>query len=284
MLTAIDVIAEGTDTMRLQIHGVGIEYQTEGTRTGLPVVLIHGFPFSKEMWKPQVEVLKKDHYVVTYDIRGHGGSETGDGQFTVEMFVDDLIALLDHLKLSRVVAAGFSMGGYIALRAIERNPDRFRGLLLCDTKSEPDNNEGKIRRAAQVKAVKLFGTKQFADNFLRTVFHEKSFETRPEAVDLIRSIIMRSDPLGVAGTLIALAGRTDTTSSLFNIGVPVSIIVGQHDALTPVSAANAMKVKIPGAELRTITHAAHMSTLENPDEFNEAVIEFLRKIRSKEQS
>ena len=269
--------------MRLQVHGVGIEYQTEGPRTGLPVVLIHGFPFSREMWKPQVELLRKNYYVITYDVRGHGASETGDGQFTVELFVDDLISLLDHLKLSRAVVAGFSMGGYIALRAIERHPDRFRALILCDTKSEPDNNEGKIRRAGQVKAVKLFGTKQFAENFLRTVFYEKTFTVKPDAVDLIRGIIEKSDTAGVAGTLIALAARTDTTPSLYSIAVPALIIVGQHDALTPLSAANAMKVKIPGAELRAIPHAAHMSNLENPDEFNEALIEFLKKVKSKER-
>jgi 3-oxoadipate enol-lactonase len=267
--------------MRIENHGTGIDYQTSGPRTGLPVVLIHGFPFSREMWQPQIEALKKNYYLITYDVRGHGSSDTGDGQYTVELFVDDLITLLDHLKLSRVVLGGFSMGGYIALRAVERHPERFRALILCDTKSEPDNNEGKIRRAVQVKAVKQFGTKQFAENFLRTVFHEKSFATRPEAVELIREIIGNNKPAGVAGTLIALAARTDTTSSLFTIAIPTLILVGQHDALTPVSAASAMKAKIPGAELRTIPHAAHMSNLENPDEFNEALLEFLKKIRLK---
>jgi 3-oxoadipate enol-lactonase len=268
--------------MRFENHGTGIEYQTGGPRTGLPVVLIHGFPFSREMWQPQVEALRRNYYIITYDVRGHGASDAGDGQYTVELFVDDLIALLDHLKLSRVVLGGFSMGGYIALRAVERNPERFRGLILCDTKSEPDNNEGKIRRATQVRAVKLFGTKQFAENFLHTVFHEKSFTSRPDAIELIRGIIEGNSPVGVAGTLIALAARTDTTPALFTINIPTLILVGQHDALTPVSAANAMKVKIPGADLRTIPHAAHMSNLENPEEFNEALIEFLKKIKSRE--
>src|SRR5258706_1692729 len=102
--------------MRFNASGAGIEYEVNGPRTGIPVVLIHGFPCSKEMWKPQVEVLKQRYYTVTYDIRGHGGSDVGDGQYSIELFADDYIALLDHLKISRAVVVGLSMGGYIALR------------------------------------------------------------------------------------------------------------------------------------------------------------------------
>ena len=265
--------------MRLTVNGIGIEYTTDGPRTGLPVVFIHGFPFSKEMWEPQVNAFKKSFYVTTYDVRGHGASDTGDGQYTLELFVDDLIDVLNHLKLSRVVVVGLSMGGYIALRAIERNPERFRALVLCDTKSEADNNEGKIRRATQVKAVKMFGTKQFAENFIHTVFYEKTFRRKPEAVDLIRTIIEKSNPTAVSGTLIALAARTDTTSALYNIKVPTLIMVGQHDGLTPPSAANAMKSKIPDAEMFILPHSAHLSNLENPEEFNEVLLDFLGRIK-----
>src|SRR5437879_5665897 len=96
-----------------------LDYEVEGPRTGIPVVFIHGFPFDRTMWKPQVTALRKEFHVVTYDVRGHGKSGVGDAQYSIEYFVDDLIALLDHLKLSKVVVVGLSMGGYIALRAIE---------------------------------------------------------------------------------------------------------------------------------------------------------------------
>ncbi|HLF15256.1 MAG TPA: alpha/beta fold hydrolase, partial [Bacteroidota bacterium] len=106
--------------MKFQVNGGSIEYETAGPRNGIPLVLIHGFPFSRGMWKYQAEALRQDHYVVTYDVRGHGGSDPGDGQYTIELFVDDLIALLDHLHLRSAVGVGLSMGGYILLRAIER--------------------------------------------------------------------------------------------------------------------------------------------------------------------
>ncbi len=265
--------------MRYNTNGVSIEYETEGPRTGIAVVFIHGFPFSKAMWKPQVELFKKDFHTITYDVRGHGASEVGDGQYSIELFVDDFIGLLDHLKLSKVVCVGLSMGGYITLRAMERNPERFRALVLCDTRSEADGNEGKIKRAAQAKTVKTDGMKKFAEPFLKAVFFEKTFETDPNSIEMIRKIIEASSPQAVAGTLIALAARTDTTPSLYNVNVPTLILVGKHDALTPPSASFAMKEKIPNAELHVIPQAAHMSNLESTDEFNLHLLTFLRKLK-----
>lgn len=267
--------------MKLQASGgVAIEYETTGPRNGIPLVLVHGFPFSREMWKPQVEALRRDCYVVTYDVRGHGGSEPGDGQYTIELFADDLIALLDHLHLKSVVAAGLSMGGYIVLRAMERNPERFRALILCDTRSEADGNEGKIKRARQVAGIKSSGTKEFAENFLKAVFHDKTLSEKPDVVEAIRSVIVRTPPHAVAGTLIALAARTDSSPSLFRITVPVLVLVGRHDAVTPPSASQAMKDKIPGAELHVIPDAGHLSNLENPEAFNGHLVKFLNKLKS----
>jgi len=265
--------------MRYSAQGANIEFETEGPRTGVPIIFIHGFPFAKAMWQPQVELLKKDFHVISYDVRGHGASDVGDGQYTVELFVDDVLGLLDHLKLSKVVCVGLSMGGYIALRAAERSPEKFRALVLCDTRSEADGNEGKIKRAGQARTVKADGMKKFAEGFLKAVFFEKSFETNQPAVDSIRAMIENSSPTAVAGTLIAMAARTDTTPSLYTIKVPTLILVGQHDTVTPPSASHAMKEKIPGAELHMIGKAGHMSNLENPEEFNAHLLAFLRKLK-----
>ncbi|MBM2853064.1 MAG: hypothetical protein HW420_1611 [Candidatus Nitrosotenuis sp.] len=100
------------------------------------------------MWKAQIALLQENGFrVISYDLRGHGQSDVGDGQYTLELFVDDLIALLDYLKITKTVVCGFSMGGYVALRAIERNPERFNALILCDTTSSADSNEARLRRA-----------------------------------------------------------------------------------------------------------------------------------------
>lgn len=267
--------------MKLLIQDVGIEYSIDGPRTGIPVVFIHGFPFDKSMWNPQIEALKRQYYLITYDIRGHGNSDVGDGQYTIELFVDDLIAILDHLKISHAVLVGLSMGGYISLRAVERHPDRIRGLVLCDTRSEADTNEGKIRRATQVKFLKRDGTRPFAEAFIAGLFYEKTLSDQPRVVESISSIIEKTSPLSIAGTLIALAGRTDTTSALYSIRVPTLILVGKHDTLTPVSASTAMREKIPGAVMHVLPQAAHLSNLENTGEFNTHLQDFLRKLQSR---
>ena len=135
--------------MNATINGSSMDYQTEGPRTGLPVVFIHGFPFSRAMWAPQIEAVKGRAYAVAYDVRGHGGSAVGDGQYSVEYFVDDLIALLDHLRISRAVLVGLSMGGYIALRTVERQQlEGFGGSALVRAEGARHAHHGDEYRVA----------------------------------------------------------------------------------------------------------------------------------------
>ncbi len=265
--------------MHVLIDGIRIEYSVEGPRAGVPIVFVHGFPFNRSMWKPQVEALRDRFYTLTYDIRGFGASDPGDGQYSVEYFVDDLIGLLDHLRIQKAVAAGLSMGGYIVLRAAERHPDRFRGLVLADTRSEPDSNEGKIKRALQARAVKRDGMSAFADSFIPGALYRETMTRSPETAELVRRMIEGVTPVSAAGTLLALAARTDTTPALYNINVPTLILVGQHDAITPPSASAAMKEKIPESELHVLAAAAHLSNLEQPEEFNRRLIGFLDRVK-----
>lgn len=244
----------------------------------LPVVFIHGFPFSQAMWQPQIEALQSTYHLITYDNRGHGQTPAGDGQYLLELFVDDLIGLLDELKIPKAVLCGLSMGGYIALRTVERNPERVHALVLADTRSEADSNEAKVKRAAGVRTIKEKGVPAFAEGFLKSAFAPKTFETQPYTVDLIRKIILSNPPLGVSGTLIALATRTDTTAALSGIKVPTLILVGDQDPITPPAASEAMHKAIAGSELHVIPQAAHMSNLENPQAFNQHLGTFLKKL------
>jgi pimeloyl-ACP methyl ester carboxylesterase len=231
------------------------------------------------MWKEQVKMLQeKNLRVITYDIRGHGQSGIGDGQYSIELFVDDLVTLLDYLKISKTMLCGFSMGGYIALRAIERNPDRFSALVLCDTMSMADSNEAKIRRANSVKMIKKEGVGRFAEGFLKAVFAPRTFDEKPDVVDEIRKTVLSNYPLVICGTLLAMAGRTDTTEALSKISVSTLIMVGEHDAVTPPAAAKVMHDRIPNSKLHIIENAAHMSNLENPGRFNEHLAKFIDEI------
>jgi 3-oxoadipate enol-lactonase len=269
--------------LKATINNRLVNYIEAGTPTAAPLVFIHGFPFSHRMWTfegGQTNYFSNSNRVIAYDVCGHGDSEVGDGQYTIEFFVDDFIGLLDHLNIAHAVVVGLSMGGYIALRAIERNPERFKGLVLCDTQSAADSNETKLKRAASIKSIKANGPRAYAQSFVPNVFAAESFSSKPEAVKMIQSIIECTAPLALCGTLLALASRTDTSAALANINVPTLIMVGEHDALTPPPASEAMREKIHGSELHVIRSAAHMSNLENPAEFNAHLAEFLKKISS----
>jgi 3-oxoadipate enol-lactonase len=260
--------------MHAFVNGVNINYLDKGT--GTPIVLVHGFPFSHEMWTPQIAALASAYRVIAYDVRGHGLSDVGDGQYTMDSHVDDLFALMDHLSLGPAVIVGLSMGGYITLRALDREQKRFRGAVLCDTRAEADSNDAKFRRFASITGVKRTGSAPFAEAFVKGVFAPSTFSTNPAAIESIRRIIERTPPLSIAGTLLALASRPDMTATLAGITIPVLIIVGEQDATTPPEASGLMHSKIAGSTLQIIPGAAHMSNLEQPALFNQHLQAFLR--------
>ncbi len=264
--------------MHVTVNNAPIYCVEQGDPDSPPVVFIHGFPFSHEMWDGQASLLSPSFRVLRYDLRGHGLSFVGDGQYTVEGHVDDLLGLLDHWNAGRAVVVGLSMGGYIALRALERNPERFAAAVLCNTRSEADTNDAKLRRVKSMESVKRNGSAAFAEEFVRGVFAAGSFPRRPEAVAMIRSTIAHMSPLAIAGTQLALASRTDTTASLRNIRVPVLIFAGEADKTIPPSDSAAMQKNIPGAELHVVPGAAHLSNLENPEFFNSKLLDFLRRM------
>ncbi|MCB0309202.1 MAG: alpha/beta fold hydrolase [Bdellovibrionales bacterium] len=257
---------------------MSIHYIDQGRKDALPVIFLHGFPLNLEMWNEQMKVVSEQYRAIAYDIRGHGQSDVEDGQYTIESHVDDLIALLDQLNIKKVVIVGFSMGGYIALRALERNPERFRGAVLSNTKSEADTDMNKLNRFKAMKSVKENGIEAFADGFLKMAFAPETFKTNPEIVENIRKVIKMTPSRSIMGTLLALAARTDTTSVLIKIKVPTLILVGEKDEITSPKDAKSMHEKIERSELHIIPNAAHMSNLENPFVYNEKLLNFLRRL------
>ncbi|PLX95844.1 MAG: alpha/beta hydrolase [Desulfuromonas sp.] len=261
--------------MKTIIKGTEFYYIESGDPAKTSVIFIHGFPFSHAIWQEQLAALGNEFHSIAYDFRGMGNSGVGDGQYTLEGHVDDLITLLDFLQIDQAVIVGLSMGGYIALRALERNPERFLAVVLCDTRSEADDNAGKIKRANAAQAVKKDGSAVFAEAFIPAVFTEHAIQQALPAVKMITKIICANDPVAIAGNLIAMAARTDTTASLKKITVPTLILVGAEDKLTTPEDARNLQSQITGSVLHIVPDAAHLSNLENPQFFNERLLEFL---------
>jgi len=243
-----------------------------------PLVFLHGFPFNQSMWKSQAALAQPNFRVITYDQRGHGQSEAGTGQYAFEYFIDDLFDILDARNIQQAVLCGLSMGGYVALRAMERAPERIKGLILCDTRSEADSNEAKIKRAASVKIIQDQGVSVFCEGFLKNVLSPETLTSKPKIVGQVRQMIIGNSSIGMIGTQLAMAGRTDTTDSLSRIKAPVLIMVGENDQITPPAAAENMHQRISGSQLAIIPDAAHLSNFENPKVFNRHFEEFLKRI------
>jgi 3-oxoadipate enol-lactonase len=260
------------------VENTSLFYTEEGSEHKLPVIFLHGFPFSHEMWKEQLRLVGKKYRAISYDIRGHGKTDASDRQYSIDSHVDDLVGLMKHIKIDQAVIVGLSMGGYIALRAIEKHPEHFVGLVLCDTKSEADNNEAKTKRFQSIKDVKARSLDVFAEAYIKNIFAPESLKNKPDAVNMIRHTITSNEPLSIASNLLTLAARTDTTESLSKIKVPTLILVGEKDAVTTPANAQSMHEKIKDSKLTVIPDAAHMSNLENPPVFNEELMTFLNNI------
>ncbi|HEY9167706.1 MAG TPA: alpha/beta fold hydrolase [Candidatus Kryptonia bacterium] len=261
--------------MILKTRDSSIAYETYGSNKTKAVTFIHGFPFSKSMWDEQAALLSGDHFVLTFDVRGHGGSEVGNGQYLIEFFVDDLIRLLDHLQIKKTILCGLSMGGYVALRAVDREPSRFSGLVLSDTKATPDTNAAKLNRVNQIRTILSGNKSQFAEEQVKALFAPESIENKKSEVKKIRTTILSTDENGLVGALIALASRMDMTENLGKISVPTLILVGEKDKVTPPSDAEFMRSRIPNSKLMVIHGAGHISNMENSPGFNSALVDFL---------
>lgn len=253
---------------------------SKGDPANQPIIFIHGFPFDHNMWSNQINELSLNYFCVSYDIRGLGESPAGDGLITMEILAEDVLEIMEKEKLNKPVLCGLSMGGYIAQRAVEKNENLFRALILCDTKSSADNNEAKIKRAQGIKEISETGVKKYIEKFIPNCFAEESIS---KLGDVYKETLNRSlnfSPSGVKGCLLAMAARTDTTEFISEIKIPVLLICGEKDKLTPPYIMEQMAQSIPDSEFHIIPKAGHITPLENPETVNKIIKDFLsRNIR-----
>lgn len=260
--------------IEVRTGNITVRYDDLGTGT-TPIIFLHGFPFNKSMWKPQMEKLKDKHRVIAYDIRGFGKTSAGQEKPSITLFADDLIRFMDTLQINKAIVCGLSMGGYIVLNAVSRYHERFEAILLCDTQCIADSLEVKEKRYRTIEQIEQNGIREYAENFVNGIFHEESFSTKMLEVEKIKDIILATPLETITKTLQALAERQETCFSLPEIKVPTLIICGRQDIVTPVKQSEYMYEHIVNSTLHTIDKAAHMSNLEQPDEFNNHLYNFV---------
>jgi pimeloyl-ACP methyl ester carboxylesterase len=251
----------------------------EESGSGVPVLLIHGFPFTSRMWKPQLGSLAASGHLLAPDLPGFGDSPAAPPPHTVEQFAEDCLTVLDALDiLEPVVIGGLSMGGYVALAIARLFPERLRGLMLFSTRAGGDSAESKADRDNSIAQVKESGPAPIADGMYPKFLAPTNYREKPAVAAELKEIMKGATREGVIAALSAMRDRPDSTAFLPSIQVPTLIIHGQEDNVIPPSEAELMAKAIPSSELHLIDKAGHLPNLEQPAEFDRIVNNFLRKL------
>ncbi len=260
----------------IDIGGVTLHYTDEGS--GEPVVLLHGFPHSAELWTPQRAALSGSYRVIAPDLRGHGRSDPPHGAVSIDLYADDVVALMDELGIGEATVGGLSMGGYVLMALLRRRPDRVRAVMLMATKAPGDTEAGKQARNDMIALAQEEGAGAVADRMLPRMVTARTRAENPDLVEFVRSMMAGTSVEGIVAAQSAMRDRPDSTPTLAGLQLPALILVGQEDELTPPAEAEAMHRTIAGSRLEVIPDAAHVLNLEQPEAVNSAILGFLEEL------
>lgn len=254
-----------------------LSYELRGDVTvGVPLVLLHAFPLDRRMWEKVVPRLRGSG-VVLVDLPGAGESPMPE-QPSLVASADGVLAVLDALDLHRVVVAGVSMGGYVALQLARTAPERLAGLALIDTKAEADTEPARAKRLEMAAAVEHGAGSVVLEPMVATLLGETTRASRPDVVADLRERLAAAPPWGVAWSQRAMAARGDSSDVLAALRVPVTVVVGAEDAATPPEAARAIADLAPDATLVVLPGSGHLTPLEAPDAVAAALVDLLARV------
>jgi 3-oxoadipate enol-lactonase len=254
-------------------HGVEIHYEVAGD--GPPLVLLHSFLCSGEMWRGQVPQLSERCRTINVDARGHGASGHVARPFSLLEMVDDTTAVLDGVGVERAIWAGLSVGGMVALRAALVAPERVSGLILLDTDAGNEGTWPRLKYRGLAVVARLLGLRPLRGQIARQMFGTTSIESRPALVEEWSDRFARVHVPSALRMLDALVRRDDISARLTEIAVPAVVVVGAEDRSLPPARSRRLAAALPHATLHEIEGAGHLSALEQPDAVTRAVLSFL---------
>ncbi|MDQ3050626.1 MAG: alpha/beta hydrolase [Bacteroidota bacterium] len=263
----------GTDLFA-DVDNLKIAYDDMGTGK-IPLIFIHGFPFDKSMWELQMKALSKNNRAIAYDIRGYGKSSANASPASMTLFADDLIKFMDALEIDKAIVCGLSMGGYILLNAVHKYPDRFKAIILSDTQCIADSPEAKEGRGKTIATIREGKKSEFTEGFIKKVFIAESLESKKDSVNKIKEIVMATSDATIIAGLTALAEREETCSNMNRVEVPALVICGDGDVVTPLEQSRVLNSRLANSSLVIIENAGHLSNMEQPENFNRKISEFI---------
>ena len=251
-----------------KVNGIELYYEAHGQ--GYPVVFLHGFSGTVNSWQPQVPVFSQEYQFIIYDARGHGQSESppAPDHYSADIVIEDLFQLLGTLGIKKAVVGGLSMGGYESLRFYLAHPEVVTALILMDTgpgyRNPARREEWNRQQEENADLLETQGIEAYADRAPTYTARER---------------LLKQNPVGLANMARKVVAQHDSRviESLGGIKVPTLVLVGEND--TPFLAATEyMSKTIPQAQRAVIPKAGHSANIDNVDAFNEAVLDFLRKL------
>ncbi len=263
--------------MKAKVNGIEISYELHGKEGAPWLTLSHSLACSVRMWDPQIAAFKDRYRILAFDTRGHGASAAPKGAYTLEALADDLKGLLDQLGVKRTHFAGLSMGGMIGQTFALKYPGVLQSLVLADTTSRFPPEAGPIW-AERIRVAESQGLKALVQPTLERWFTEAFRKAKPEVVKGVGALIASTPVAGYVGCSHAIP-KINLTGQLKGIKCPVLVICGEQDAGTPPAMAREIHDNAPGSKLVMIPQAAHLSNLEQPQVFTQAMEKFLAGVK-----
>lgn len=261
------------------VGGITIGYDDSGVGDDA-LLLIHGHPFNRSMWQPQLDALRGSRWrVIAPDLRGYGASTVVPGRTPLDVFAADLALLLDHLGIRDVVVAGLSMGGQIAMEFCRQFPRRVRGLLLAATFPQAETAAGRIRRNEVADRLLREGMLGYAAEALPMMLHSGSIEALPDVAEHVAAMMRTTNPIGAAAALRGRAERPGYEETLAGLDVPSLVVVGDQDAFTTRADAERMRDLLKQSDLVWLQGIGHMPNLEAAADFNAAMVRLLDRVK-----
>jgi len=239
----------------------------------VPLVLVHAFPMGTGMWSTQCSAVH-DRPVLAPPLPGFDGHPR-IAEPSMDGYARDLLAGLDRAGVERAIFCGLSLGGYVLFGVLRQAPERVAGLILADTRTSLDTPERLAARGRSIETVRQKGPSAIADEMIPGLLGPITRAERPQVGAEIRRLIESQTANAIADGLQAMMSRPDSASVLPHVRVPTLVIVGSDDTITTVADAEFMHRAIGGSRMAVIPDVGHMSNMEAPQAFNEALLGFL---------
>jgi pimeloyl-ACP methyl ester carboxylesterase len=251
----------------------------EDRGTGPAIVFLHGHPFSRAMWAPQVEALSDEFRVVAPDLPGYGASPPLAQIMSMRRLADEVVGLLDAIGVERAAVVGLSMGGLVAMELGLGYPERVDGLVLAATTAAPPTDVEAQRRRRAAADLEAHGMVAHTAEMLPRLFGPEGARD-PALTVPIASTMLRTSPTGAAAALRGRAQRPDYEQLLRGLRPPALVIAGDSDAYSTKEVTDQLVAALPAPDVLFLPGIGHMPNLEAQSAFDDAVRGFARRVTS----